>query len=76
VVQPWRVTLLARDLNALVNSDLIRNLCPPAPPELAKAAWIQPGRSSWQWWSVGADLRRAASMGGLDETTGFRVLPR
>ncbi len=29
VVQPWRVTLLARDLNALVNSDLIRNLCPP-----------------------------------------------
>ena len=52
VVQPWRVTLLARDLNALVNSDLVRNLCPPAPPELAKAAWIQPGRSSWQWWSV------------------------
>jgi len=53
VVQPWRVTLLARDLNALVNSDLIRNLCPPAPPELAKADWIQPGRSSWQWWSSG-----------------------
>ncbi len=53
VVQPWRVTLLARDLNALVNSDLVRNLCPPAPPELAKASWIQPGRSSWQWWSSG-----------------------
>ena len=53
VVQPWRATLLARDLNALVNSDLIRNLCPAAPPELAKAAWIQPGRSSWQWWSSG-----------------------
>jgi alpha-glucosidase len=56
VVQPWRVTLLARDLNALVNSDLIRNLCPPAPPELAKAAWIQPGRSSWQWWSSGGPV--------------------
>ncbi|HEY5232935.1 MAG TPA: glycoside hydrolase family 97 N-terminal domain-containing protein, partial [Verrucomicrobiae bacterium] len=53
VVQPWRVTLLARDLNALVNSDLVRNLCPPAPPELANAKWIQPGRSSWQWWSSG-----------------------
>jgi alpha-glucosidase len=53
VVQPWRVTLLAHDLNALVNSDLIRNLCPPASPELAKAKWIQPGRSSWQWWSSG-----------------------
>ncbi len=53
VIQPWRVTLLARDLNALVNSDLIRNLCPAASPELAKAKWIQPGRSSWQWWSSG-----------------------
>ncbi|HEX5399854.1 MAG TPA: glycoside hydrolase family 97 catalytic domain-containing protein [Verrucomicrobiae bacterium] len=53
VVQPWRVTLLARDLNALVNSDIVRNLCPAASPELAKAKWIQPGRSSWQWWSSG-----------------------
>ncbi len=56
VVQPWRVTLLARDLNALVNSDLVRNLCPPAPPELAQASWIQPGRSSWQWWSSGGPI--------------------
>jgi alpha-glucosidase len=56
VIQPWRVTLLARDLNALANSDLVRNLCPPAPKELAKAAWIQPGRSSWQWWSVEAPI--------------------
>jgi alpha-glucosidase len=53
VVQPWRITLLARNLNALVNSDIVRNLCPPASPELAKAKWIQPGRSSWQWWSSG-----------------------
>lgn len=52
VVQPWRVTLLAHNLNALVNSDLVRNLCPAAPAELAKAPWIQPGRSTWQWWSV------------------------
>ena len=56
VVQPWRVTLLARDLNALVNSDLVRNLCPPAPKELARADWIQPGRSSWQWWSSGGPV--------------------
>jgi alpha-glucosidase len=56
VVQPWRVTLLVRDLNALANSDLVRNLCPAAPPELAKAKWIQPGRSSWQWWSSGGPV--------------------
>jgi alpha-glucosidase len=53
VVQPWRVTVLARDLNALVNSDLIRNLCPPPSPDLANTGWIQPGRSVWQWWSSG-----------------------
>jgi alpha-glucosidase len=56
VVQPWRVTLLARDLNALANSDLIRNLCPAASPELAKADWIRPGRSTWQWWSSGGPV--------------------
>lgn len=53
VVQPWRVTLLARNLNALVNSDLLRDLCPAASLELAEAKWIQPGRSAWQWWSSG-----------------------
>ena len=67
VIQPWRVTLLARDLNALVNSDLIRNLCPAAPPELAKAKWIQPGRSSWQWWSSG-DPRYADQRQWVDWT--------
>jgi len=56
VVQPWRVTLLAPDLDGLVNSDLIRNLCPPAPRELANAEWIKPGRSSWQWWSSGGPI--------------------
>ena len=53
VVQPWRVTVLARDLTALVNTDLIRNLCPPPNEELAKADWIKPGRSTWQWLSSG-----------------------
>src|SRR5436305_11933216 len=29
IVSPWRVVLLGADLNALANSDLIPNLCPP-----------------------------------------------
>jgi alpha-glucosidase len=52
VIQPWRVTLIADDLNALVNSDLIRNLCPSPTPELANADWIKPGRAAWNWWST------------------------
>jgi len=54
VVQPWRVTIVARSLTALVNTTLIQNLNPPADPSLAHAAWIKPGRSAWQWMAVGA----------------------
>jgi alpha-glucosidase len=53
VVQPWRVTIVARDLNALVNTTLVQNLNPPPSAELAKANWIRPGRSSWQWLAIG-----------------------
>jgi len=54
VVQPWRVTIIARDLTALVNTTLVQNLNPPPDPELAKADWIKPGRSAWQWMAVGS----------------------
>jgi alpha-glucosidase len=56
VVQPWRVTIVARTLTALVNTTLIQNLNPPADPALAKADWIRPGRSAWQWMAVGTPL--------------------
>ena len=52
VIQPWRVTLIAKDLNTLVNSDLIRDLCPSPSPELVNADWIKPGRAAWNWWST------------------------
>ncbi|HEX9045985.1 MAG TPA: glycoside hydrolase family 97 N-terminal domain-containing protein, partial [Verrucomicrobiae bacterium] len=54
VVQPWRVTIVARDLTALVNSTLVADLNPPADPALLKASWIKPGRSAWQWMAIGA----------------------
>ncbi len=52
---PWRVTMTGPDLNALVNSDIVPNLC-PAPdtnlfPAGIRSVWIQPGRSLWNWWS-------------------------
>ena len=53
IVSPWRVTLLADDLTALVNSDILRNLCPPPALELANAAWIKPGRGNWHWLVTG-----------------------
>jgi len=54
VVQPWRVTIVARDLTQLVNTTLVQNLNPPADFVLAHADWIVPGRSVWQWMAVGA----------------------
>ena len=53
VVQPWRVTIVAPTLTELVNTTLIQNLNPPADPALAKAAWIKPGRTTWQWLNSG-----------------------
>lgn len=54
VVQPWRVTIVARDLTVLVNSTLVQNLNPPADPALVSADWIRPGRATWQWMAIGA----------------------
>lgn len=53
IVTPWRVTLVAADLNALVNTDVIKNLCPAPAPELVNAPWIRPGRSIWHWLTDG-----------------------
>jgi alpha-glucosidase len=54
ITTPWRVAIIAEGLNALVNSDIVTNLCPAPSPELAKADWIKPGRILWQWWAIGA----------------------
>ena len=51
---PWRVAIVADDLNTLANSSVIDSLCPPMDEELFKSTdWIQPGKVSWSWWSGG-----------------------
>ncbi len=49
---PWRTTVVAKDLTALVNSDLLTNLCPP-PEKGFDFSFVKPGRIMWQWCSVG-----------------------
>jgi alpha-glucosidase len=54
---PWRVTIVADNLNVLANSHIVKNLCPPsADPELASKDFCKPGRSVWQWLSVGTPV--------------------
>jgi len=53
ITTPWRVVKVGRNLNALVNSALLPNLCPPPDlklfPEGLKTAWVKPGRAVWRY---------------------------
>lgn len=59
VVSPWRVTLVAADLDSLVNSDVIPNLCdapdPKRFPDGLRTDWIQAGRALVTWCVFGND---------------------
>jgi alpha-glucosidase len=49
---PWRVTMLCRDLNCLVNNTLIENLNPPPDPILFRdTSYIHEGRFVWRYMS-------------------------
>ena len=45
---PWRLIIVSPDLNGLVNTDMVTNVCPVSMPELANADWIKPGRSIYK----------------------------
>jgi len=53
ITTPWRVVMAARDLNTLVNSTIVPNLCPEADPKYfpdgIKTAWVKPGRAVWRY---------------------------
>jgi alpha-glucosidase len=53
ITTPWRVVLVGEDLNALVNSDIVTNLCPAPDPKLfpqgVSTDWVKPGRAVWRY---------------------------
>jgi hypothetical protein len=59
VLSPWRVVVLAKDLNALVNNDVIAALCEPPDsklfPDGVNTAWIRPGKAPCTWMVFGND---------------------
>jgi len=46
---PWRVILVGKELNRIVESSLVHHLSPPS--VLTDTDWIKPGRVAWSWWS-------------------------
>ncbi len=53
---PWRVIIAAKDLNTLVNSDIVGAVVPEPDKKLfpkgLRTDWIRPGRSAWTWWAT------------------------
>jgi len=53
ITTPWRVVMVGRDLNTLVNNTILPNLCPAPDPKLfpegIHTAWIKPGRAVWRY---------------------------
>ncbi len=53
ITSPWRVVMIGADLNSLVNSDVVPNLCPPPDPKLfpqgIATEWCKPGRAVWRY---------------------------
>ena len=59
ILTPWRVVILAKDLNGLINQTVIANLAPPPDPKLfTDTAWIRPGSCVWRWQLQGAGTPR------------------
>ena len=59
VTTPWRVIIIGKDLNTIVNNDIITNLNPPPDPKLFPKGiatdWIKPGRAVWKYLNGGGD---------------------
>lgn len=56
IVSPWRVVVLTKSLDELVNTDAFHNLCPPPSLPLTEATWITPGKSTWAWMVTGKPM--------------------
>ena len=59
ITTPWRVIIVGKDLNALVNSDIVHNLNTPPDSKLFPKGfatdWIKPGRAVWKYLDGGAN---------------------
>src|SRR5213075_2497509 len=67
--------IIARDLNTLVNSNIISNLSPPPDKTVFLAGstdWIRPGRAVWRYLDGGENtLEGVTAFNALAERLGF-----
>ncbi|MEO7309698.1 MAG: glycoside hydrolase family 97 catalytic domain-containing protein [Chitinophagaceae bacterium] len=57
---PWRIVEIGKDLNTLVNCDIIANVSPAYDkklfPDGYATDWVKPGRSVWSWLADHRDI--------------------
>lgn len=65
IVTPWRVLMLAKDLNGLVNNGIIAQVSDQPDktlfPQGAETDWIKPGRATFTWLVEGNDRLSVAN---------------
>jgi alpha-glucosidase len=53
ITTPWRIVMIASDLNTLVNCDIVHDVASPPDPTLfpdgLKTSWVKPGRAVWAY---------------------------
>lgn len=73
ITTPWRVVLVGRDLNTLVNSDILPNLCPPPDlkyfPQGMNTPWVQPSLCVWDY--VDRNYVRSTGVSQFDRMKDF-----
>ena len=77
ITTPWRVIMAGKDLNTLVNCDVLQNLCPK--PDISlfpggiKTEWIRPGRAVWRYLDGGGEttLRNMKEFSRMASELGF-----
>lgn len=63
---PWRVFMLADELNDLIASDIVMNLNDPC--EIEDTEWIKAGLTAWDWWSS-RTVKSGDFEGGMNNQT-------
>ena len=76
IVTPWRVVMMGKELNSLVNCDVIPSLSSPPDGELfpqgVHTSWVKPGRCVWKFLDGGNnDLSSMMEFSRLASELGF-----
>jgi len=56
----WRLIIAGKDPGVIMQSNMVSHLA--APNALGDISWVQPGRSSWSWWSDHASSRNITTL--------------